>query len=207
MLSHRGRPDQGAAAIAWPTTDVFSDNELAARRLLVNIMQLRLTDELRVRAGATYSPSTTAHASLTFPGYGYVGAYAEIPPDKAPLFYDTVAKVAADLKEKGPTADEFERARKPELDSLERAVETNGFWSSFLAGAQADERRLELIRQARPEAGAGHGRRRSARRAEISDRCARRGSSWSRPSPKSFRQCQFRRGPAPRRISWLTPLG
>ena len=150
VLSHRGRPDQGAAAIAWPTTDVFSDDESAARRLLVNIMQLRLTDELRVRSGATYSPSTTAHASLTFPGYGYIGAYAEIPPDKANLFYETVAKVTADLKEKGPTADEFDRARKPELDSLERAVETNGFWSSFLSGAQADERRLDLIRQARP---------------------------------------------------------
>ena len=151
VLSHRGRPDQGAAAIAWPTTDVFADDESAARRLLVNIMQLRLTDELRVNAGATYSPSTTAHASLTFPGYGYIGAYAEIPPDKSQFFYDTVAKVAADLKEKGPTADEFERSRKPEFDSLERAVETNGFWSSFLAGAQTDERRLELIRQARPK--------------------------------------------------------
>jgi zinc protease len=150
VLSHRGRPDQGAAAIAWPTTDVFADDESAARRLLVNIMQLRLTDELRVNAGATYSPSTTAHASLTFPGYGYIGAYAEIPPDKSQLFYDTVAKVTTDLKEKGPTADEFERARKPEFDSLERAVETNGFWSSFLSGAQTDERRLDLIRQARP---------------------------------------------------------
>jgi zinc protease len=113
-------------------------------------MQLRLVEELRVHEGATYSPSTTAHASLTFPGYGYIGAYAEIPPDKAQLFYDTVAKVVTDLREKGPTADEFERARKPELDSLERAVETNGFWSGFLAGAQTDERRLELIRQARP---------------------------------------------------------
>ena len=150
VLNHRGRPDQGAAAIAWPTTDVYADSESAARRLLVNIMQLRLTEELRVHEGATYSPSTTAHASLTFPGYGYIGAYAEIPPDKAQLFYDTVAKVTTDLREKGPTADEFERARKPELDSLERAVETNGFWSSFLSGAQTDERRLELIRQARP---------------------------------------------------------
>jgi zinc protease len=150
VLHHRGRPDQGAAAIAWPTTDVFADSEAAARRLLVNIMQLRLVEELRVQAGATYSPSTTAHASLTFPGYGYIGAYAEIPPDKAHLFYETVDKVTADLRENGPTADEFERARKPELDSLERAVETNGFWRSFLAGSQADERRLELIRQARP---------------------------------------------------------
>jgi zinc protease len=149
-LTHRGRPDQGAAAIAWPTTDVFADSESAARRVLVNVMQLRLVDELRVRAGATYSPSTTAHASLSFPGYGYIGAYAEIPPDKAHLFYETVEKVTADLREKGPTADEFERARKPELDSLDRAFETNGFWSSFLAGAQTDERRLDLIRQARP---------------------------------------------------------
>ena len=66
-------------------------------------------------------------------------------------FLAQLDKVTADLKEKGPTADEFERARKPEFDSLERAVETNGFWSSFLAGAQADERRLELIRQARPK--------------------------------------------------------
>ncbi len=150
VLNHRGRADQGAAAIAWPTTDVYADSESAARRLLVNIMQLRLVEELRVHEGATYSPSTTAHASLTFPGYGYIGAYAEIPPDKAQLFYDTVAKVTTDLREKGPTADEFERARKPEFDSLERSVETNGFWSSFLSGAQADERRLELIRQARP---------------------------------------------------------
>src|SRR5262245_3239298 len=149
-LTHRGRADQGAAAIMWPTTDVFADSESAARRILVNIMQLRLIDELRVRAGATYSPSTTAHASLTFPRYGYIGAYAEIPPDKAQLFYETVAKVTADLREKGPTADEFERARTPELDSLERAVETNVFWRSFLAGAQTDERRLELIRQTRP---------------------------------------------------------
>jgi zinc protease len=149
-LSHRGRADQGAAAIVWQTTDVFADDESAARRLLVNIMQLRLVEELRVRAGATYSPSTTAHASLTFPGYGYIGAYAEIPPDKAHLFYETVAAVTADLREKGPTADEFERARKPELDSLERAFETNAFWRGFLAGAQTDERRLELIRQARP---------------------------------------------------------
>jgi zinc protease len=150
ILYHRGRADQGAAAIAWPTTDVFADAESAARRLLVDILQSRLIEQLRMSAGATYSPQTTAHASLTFPGYGYIGAYAELPPDKTQLFYDTVSQVAADLKEHGPTADEFERARKPEIDSLERAVETNAFWRSFLVGAQADERRLDLIREAKP---------------------------------------------------------
>jgi len=47
---------------------------IAARRLLVNVMQSRLMEQLRMNAGATYSPQTTAHASLTFPGYGYIGA-------------------------------------------------------------------------------------------------------------------------------------
>ncbi len=150
VLYHRGRADQGAAAIAWPTTDVFADKESAVRRVLVNIMQSRLMEQLRMNLGATYSPQTTAHASLTFPGYGYIGAYAELPPGKTQLFYETVSQVAADLREHGPTADEFERARKPEIDSLERAVETNAFWRSFLVGAQADERRLDLIREAKP---------------------------------------------------------
>src|SRR6185295_3402418 len=149
VLNHRGRADQGAAAIAWPTTDVFADKESAARRLLVNVLQSRLMEQLRMKSGATYSPQTTAHASLTFPGYGYIGAYAELPPDKTQLFYDTVAEVAADLREHGPTADEFERARKPELDSLERAIETNAFWRSYLTGVQSDERRLDLVREAK----------------------------------------------------------
>jgi len=150
VLYHRGRADQGAAAIAWPTTDVFADTESAARRLVVNVLQSRLMEQLRMKSGATYSPQTTAHASLTFPGYGYIGAYAELPPDKTALFYETVAEVAADLREHGPTADEFERARRPEIDSLERAMETNAFWRSFLTGAQTDERRLDLLRQAKP---------------------------------------------------------
>jgi zinc protease len=151
VLYHQGRADQGVAAIAWPTTDVYADSESAARRLVTDIIRSRLFDQLRVAAGATYSPQTTAHASLTFPGYGYIAAFAEIPPDKSKLFFDAVAQVTADLAANGPTADEFERARKPELDSLEKAAETNGYWAGYLSGAQADERKLTLMRNARPQ--------------------------------------------------------
>ena len=150
MLRHAGRADQGVASIAWQTTDVFADSESAARRLVTDILQLRLVEKLRVQDGATYSPSATASASRIFPGYGYIAAYAEIPPDKAQLFFDTVKEVTADLREHGPTADEFERARKPNLDGLARSTETNGYWMSALPGAQNDERRLKLIRDARP---------------------------------------------------------
>jgi zinc protease len=150
LLYHAGRPDQGISAIAWQTTDVFSDDESAARRLLTDILQMRLMEQLRIADGATYSPQTSATASLTFPGYGYIAAYAEIPPAKSQLFYDTVAKITADLRTTPPSTDEFERARRPELEGLERAEQTNGFWMSGLIGTQTDERRLMLIRQAKP---------------------------------------------------------
>jgi zinc protease len=150
VLRHAGRADQGVAAIAWQTTDVFADSESAARRVVTDILQFRLMEQLRIKFGATYSPSATANASRTFPGYGYIAAYAEIPPDKAQLFYDTVKQVTADLREHEPGADEFERARKPELDTLEKAVETNNYWLGALEGAQTDERRLKLVRDARP---------------------------------------------------------
>ena len=150
VLRHAGRADQGVAVIAWQTTDVYADSESAARRLVTDILQSRLMDELRVRDGATYSPSATASASRTFPGYGYIAAYAEIPPEKTQLFYDTVKQVTADLRDNGPTADEFERARKPNLEGLAKSEETNGYWVGSLAGVQTDERRLKLIRDAKP---------------------------------------------------------
>jgi len=150
VLYHSGRSDQGIAAIAWKTTDVYSDEESAARRIVTDVLQLRLMDRLRVRDGATYAPAAVANASRTFPGYGYIAAYAEIPPEKSQLFFDTVKEVTADLRDKGPTADEFERARKPELDALEKGTETNAYWAGALAGAQMDERRLKLVRDAMP---------------------------------------------------------
>jgi zinc protease len=150
VLRHAGRADQGVAAIAWPTTDVYADSESAARRVVTDILQFRLMEQLRIKDGATYSPSATASASRTFPGYGYIAAYAEIPPQKSQLFFDTVKQVTADLRDHEPSADEFERARKPELDTLEKAVETNNYWLGSLEGAQTDERRLKLVRDARP---------------------------------------------------------
>ena len=47
-------------------------------------------------------------------------------------------------------ADEFERARKPNLEGLAKSEETNGYWAGSLAGVQTDERRLKLIRDAKP---------------------------------------------------------
>jgi zinc protease len=150
--THKGRADQAVAVAAWPTTDLFADLKGARTlRVLVNVMQLRLIDTLRVAQGATYSPSASLEASDTYPGYGFVSASVEIPPAKIAGFYDEVAKIAADLRTTEPTPDEMKRAVLPRVEALGRAMQTNEFWLADLAGAQADPRRIEVITSQIPQ--------------------------------------------------------
>jgi zinc protease len=144
--THKGRADQGYAVAAWPTTDLFADVRGARTiRVLVNVMQLRLIDTLRVAMGATYSPNATLSASEDYPGYGFIAARVEIPPAKIQAFYDKVDEIAADLKAKGPTEDEMKRAVLPRIEALQKAMQTNEFWRDALEDAQTDPRKLEVV--------------------------------------------------------------
>ncbi len=151
-LTHKGRADQAVAVAAWPTTDLFADvQETRTLRVMVNVMQLRLIDTLRVAQGATYSPSAGLQADENYPGYGLVSASVEIPPAKIAGFYDQVAKIAQDLRTQDITADELKRAVLPRIDALGKAMQTNEFWLSSLGGAQTDPRRLALIASQIPQ--------------------------------------------------------
>ena len=144
--THKGRADQGYAVAAWPTTDLFADVRGARMiRVLVNVMQLRLIDTLRVAQGATYSPNATLEASEDYPGYGYIAARVEIPPSKIAGFYEQVDKIAADLRANGPTPDEMKRAVLPRIEALQKAMQTNEFWLTGLEGAQTDPRKLDVL--------------------------------------------------------------
>jgi zinc protease len=148
---HDGRADQAIGYIAWPIPDLFSDPQ-RARALTVasEVMASRLIDQLRVAQGATYSPQAGAVASETFPGYGYAFATVETPPQKLDGFYAAVAQITQSLATTGVTPDAFERARKPHVDALIKARQTNEFWVTRLEGAQTDPRRLALIREMIP---------------------------------------------------------
>jgi zinc protease len=148
---HDGRPDQAIGYIAWPIPDLFSDPQRSrALTVATEVMDSRLIDQLRVAEGATYSPSAGAIASETFPGYGYAFASVETPPAKLDGFYAAVGKITQTMAASGVTADEFERARKPHVDALIKARQTNEFWLTRLEGAQTDPRRLALIREMIP---------------------------------------------------------
>lgn len=149
VRTHNGRADQAIAYLAWPTDDFFADTRRArAAQVMADILKLRLTDELREKQGATYSPSVGFSASQTWSGYGYLAASEEAPPALMDGFFRDVAKIAADLRGAPVTADELARAKTPRLDALEKARATNEYWLGQLTGAQTDPRRLQATRSA-----------------------------------------------------------
>jgi len=151
VLTHQGRADQAIAYMAWPIPDFFADTRRArALRLVERVLSLRLIDEIRVAQGATYSPGTDWDASMTYPGYGYISASVEIPPEKVDGFFADVTRIVGDLRSKPVSPDELDRARKPRIEALQKSKQTNEYWLSSLAGAQEDPRRLDVIREAVP---------------------------------------------------------
>jgi zinc protease len=151
-LHHKGRSDQGLAIAAWPGPDGVSDiHAPRAARLLQLILQQRLTDEFRTRLGDSYSPGSDMESSLEFPGYGFIMAYAETPQTKMAAFDETLASIVRDLREKDVSTDEFERARKPRIETLLKSRQTNEYWLGTLQRAQSEPIWLELIRTTIPD--------------------------------------------------------
>jgi zinc protease len=146
-LHHKGRADQGLAVAAWPGPDGVSDiHAPRAARLLQLILQQRLVDEFRTKLGDSYSPGSDMESSLDFPGYGFILAYAETPETKMAAFDETLAGIARDLRERDVSADEFERARKPRIETLLKSQQTNEYWLGTLQRAQTEPIWLDLIR-------------------------------------------------------------
>jgi len=146
-LTHKGRADQAIVMIGWATADLKSDTKRArALRVLEQVLQLRLNDEMRESQGVTYSPFTGFDVSWEHPGYGYITAGMEAPPEKLEGFFADVSKIAKALRDEPITADELERARKPRAEAIEKARSTNEYWLAALSGAQTDPAKLTLAR-------------------------------------------------------------
>ena len=151
VLTHKGRADQAVAYAAWPTDDFFTDTQRARTlRVLAQVIERRLLDDLRISAGDTYSPQAGSTASLVFAHYGYISALVEIPPSKTDEFFRDLAKISAALRVTEVSADELVRAKKPIVEGLLKSRQPNEYWIEQLSGAQADPRRVDAIRSVLP---------------------------------------------------------
>ncbi len=149
-LTHKGRADQALGFLAWPTTDAFTDQRRAnGLDLLARIFQSRLTDEIRERQGAAYSPQASNDGSKAIPGAGHFGAMVEVPPGAVESFFQSALEIARSLREEPIAADELDRARLPLVEAMQRSRNSdNSWWLDALSGVAENPQRAASLRDA-----------------------------------------------------------
>ena len=146
IVTHKGEPDQLAWQRIW-TTDDDSDYKLSQiMGLLARIINLNLTEELREKLGATYASNVSSSMSSTYIGRGSFSISTAGDIDKLELIEETIDKVIADTVAQMPSADIFDRARKPRLESYADWRLRNGTWMGIVDTAQTQPKWIERFR-------------------------------------------------------------
>jgi len=138
-----------AMAVAhWPTTDIFEIEKTRRLGMLSAILDDRLRLKVREELGDAYSPFAHNLPSDTWKGYGYLFASVTVDPAQAGKVAGVIAAIAADLaKGDSITEDELERAKKPQVVSIEEMRRTNRYWmNSVLESSQEHPQRLDWSR-------------------------------------------------------------
>jgi zinc protease len=109
------------------------------------VLNNRLIDALRERSGASYAPYVASQWPLETESGGKIIAMAQLPPEQVPAFFAEADKIADDLAQNGPTADELSRVTEPMLQLLNRLLPAHTFWINQLEGAAFDPNRIAYL--------------------------------------------------------------
>lgn len=148
VLHHQGASDQALALVYWPGVDDSNGKRMHTLELLRRVLQLKLTDEVRERDSASYSPNAQSYFSDAFPGYGYLGVALNLVPKDVDKFFGVVDDITASMAHGEISQDELERARLPLLDNIRAFQKQNGYWLRPVSTAQSDPAELARLRSA-----------------------------------------------------------
>jgi zinc protease len=140
--------------MSWPTEDDSDFDDTLKLELLQRVVQVELTDDLREKLGATYSPGVNASESRTWRGYGTFNIAA--PVDAAQVEPTRQAMLAAieRLTTEPVDPDTLLRARQPLLESYDNALKTNVGWLALASDAQSEPDRLARFTAAKAKVAA-----------------------------------------------------
>ena len=145
-LIHKGPAEQAELRVYWPARDDSDLAEAMRLNLLVRVMQLKLTEELRERLGESYSPGAAASLSDEFPGYGHLFAasnvdYKDLATTRAAIF-----AIASELRDAPVDPDLLDRARRPLVEAMTKSRRENVYWLNYVAEATSQADRLDRSR-------------------------------------------------------------
>ncbi len=129
---YKGSGDLAEAVILYVGAFEGTQDEQVQLDMLRDVLQLRLTNELRLKLSGTYSPSASDGVNL-WPETRYAVAidFTTEPTRTKELLSATFGQVAG-LRANGPTATELATAREQELRSHESELTQNSYWLNLL---------------------------------------------------------------------------
>jgi zinc protease len=132
--------------IVFPATDGRDTARRRRMQYLAQVLSDRLRVEVREKLGASYSPAAGANLGEVYPGDGWLVVRAMSEPDKTDALVEACFKVTDSMAEKGLTAEEVERQRKPAQAEVRDRVRTNGYWLDALSKLHAREHVFDDLR-------------------------------------------------------------
>lgn len=146
LLDHDGRPDQAMAAIIWPARDFGDGSQGRALNTLRDMLSAKLTDILREKEGATYSPQVIGNFSTDYTGYGYLGVILDLKPEELDRIIAITESIAKDFADGKIDEDLLKRAKAPLAASFEVTRANNPWWLGWLGGLSWDKEQAIKIR-------------------------------------------------------------
>jgi zinc protease len=135
---YKGQNDFSEAVIAYMGGFDATPEQQMQLRMLGDILRIRLTDQLRQKMSATYSPSASSRVDL-WPETRYtLGIDFTDQPTKTQALLDATFAQIADLRANGPTATELAAVKEQERRSHESELTTNSYWLSLLSNYGID---------------------------------------------------------------------
>ena len=137
--------------VCWPTDGARSVSRDLRTGILARVLYDRVRLKVRQELGATYSPHVDSVSPDAYPDYGLLIAEMTVEPKQAAEIGPLVAKMGAELAAGEISDDEFQRAIKPVLSSLDDMVQNNGYWLYLLGRCQEFPNSLDAARTQKAE--------------------------------------------------------
>ncbi len=144
VVNFSSETPRAVSIVCWPTLDHYSVPRDRRLSILSRVLDDRLRLKIRQELGATYTPQVFPVGSSTFDNFGYLEAFLLVDPKQLPDVSPLVAKIGAELAAGGMTDDEFERAIKPTLATIDDL--DNSFWMGYVADCQEHPENLDMAR-------------------------------------------------------------
>ncbi|MFW5490318.1 MAG: M16 family metallopeptidase [Desulfovibrio sp.] len=120
--------EQAVVSVSFPSSGYANQRERLGMRLVAEVFGERMRKVIREKLGLTYSPWAGAMPLASYPGYGLLLTHISSTPDKTDLIAREVRDLTAQFIKEGITKDELERARKPAVNALIEARQSNAYW-------------------------------------------------------------------------------